>query len=229
MLFKSGVISSASGSFGGLTASRNRSGMYLRARAIPVNPSSGFQVTLRTIFGNLSSAWATLTVDQRAAWTTYADNVPVKNPLGDSLILTGQQMYIRCNTARVQAGLSRIDNGPTVFSLDSLSPVSVIADASANGLTVAFEATDAWVDEDDAAMLVYGSDQKSPTINFFKGPYRFGDAELGDSTIAPTSPFALINPFALSLGNHQFTRVLSVRADGRISAVQFVGPNVIVA
>ncbi len=228
MLFKSGVISSASGSFGGLTASRNRGGMYFRARAIPVNPSTGLQVALRTIFGNLASAWQILTEPQRDAWTTYANNVQVINRLGDPITLTGQQMFIRCNTPRMQAGMARIDDGPTIFSLDALSPVTAQPTEASQILGITFEETDAWVGEDDAGLLVYGSDQKSDTVNYFKGPYRFANVIPGDGTVPPTSPFtSIINPFALTVDNHHFTRVLSVRADGRISATQFIGPNVI--
>lgn len=224
------VLADASGSLGGLVASHNRGGQYLRARVVPTNPSTGPQVEMRTIFGNLASAWQTLTDAQREAWTTYAINVPITDSMGDPLTLTGQQMYVRNNSARIQAGLARVDDGPVIFSLDSLSPVAIVPSAAADNYSVTFEATDAWPDEDDAGLLIYGSRELAPTINFFKGPYRFQGIIAGDAITAPTSPDTSITSlFALTETNVIFNRALSVRADGRISATQLIGPNDIVA
>lgn len=224
------VLADASGSFGGVTASHGRAGQYLRARVVPTNPSSSAQVEIRTIFGNLASAWQTLTQDQRDAWTTYAINVPVTDTLGDPLTLTGQQMYVRCNTARIQAQLARVDDGPTIFALDSLSVVAITPSAAADQYSIAFEETDEWVGEDNAGLLIFGSREVALTINFFKGPYRAQGIIEGDATVPPTSPDTSITSlFALTEGNAIFNRALSVRADGRISAVQFIGPNEIAA
>lgn len=223
------ILADASGSLGGLVASHNRGGQYLRARVVPTNPSSSAQVEMRTIFGNLASAWQTLTLAQREAWTTYAINVPVTDSMGDPLTLTGQQMYVRNNSARVQAGLARIDDGPVIFALDSLNPVTVIGSETADNYSVTFDDTDAWVPEDGAGLLIYGSRELADTINFFKGPYRFQGIILG-AVAPPTSPdVSITSLFALTEDNVIYNRALSVRADGRISAVQLLGPNVIVA
>ena len=223
------ILADASGSLGGLVASHNRGGQYLRGRVVPTNPSSGPQVEMRTIFGNLASAWQTLTLAQREAWTTYAINVPVTDSMGDPLTLTGQQMYVRNNSARIQAGLARVDDGPVIFSLDSLSPVSIVPSAAADNYSVTFEETDAWVPEVGAGLLIYGSRELADTINFFKGPYRFQGIIIG-AVVPPTSPDTSITSlFGLTLDNVIFNRALSVRADGRISATQLIGPNVIVA
>lgn len=224
------ILADASGSLGGLVASHNRGGQYLRARVVPTNPSSGPQVEMRTIFGNLSTAWQTLTDAQREAWTTYATNVPTTDSMGDPLTLTGQQQYVSSNSARVQAGLARVDDGPTVFSLDSLSPVVIAAAETADQYTVTFDDTDLWVNEDGAGLLIYGSRELATTINFFKGPYRFQGIIAGDSVTPPTSPDTSITSlFALTEDNVIFNRALSVRADGRISPVQLLGPNDIAA
>ena len=223
------ILADASGAMGGLVASHNRGGQYLRARVVPTDPASGFQVTMLTILGNLATAWQTLTDAQRDAWTTYGINVPVTNALGDSVTLTGQQMYIRNNAARVQAGLACIDDGPVVFALDSLSPVAIQPNAAAGTLNISFEVTDQWVAEDNAGLLVYGSRQQADTINFFKGPYRFTAIIAGEVAMPPTSPVVAPSLFALTEDNVMFVRVLSVRADGRFSPSQFIGPNVIAA
>ena len=227
MLVRYSVLADASGSFGGLVASHNRAGQYIRTRVRPTNPSSPAQLEIRTIFANLSAAWQGLTDAQREAWTTYACNVPISGRFGDPLHLTGHQMYIRRNSIRIQATLARIDDGPTVFTLDLLSPVTLVADETGNLLTVSFSETDAWVTEDNAGLLVYGSRSVALTIAFFNAPYRFGAPILGQVAIPETSPVPLANPFKLSQGNAVYTRVRSVRADGRISAIQFLDRAII--
>lgn len=230
MIIKSGIIASGSGSIGGLTLFRSRSGLTLRARAVPVDPGSTFQQRARTDFGNASTRWATLTDLQRAAWETYALAVPITNRLGDPINLSGQMMYVRCNGARLAAGFAFVDDGPVVFSQDSLGAVNVGGKVAGSLLTVAFDDTDEWVDEDDAGLIVYSSRQMSPTINYHRGPYRLAGSVDGDSTTPPTTPdTSIVSPFALSVGNNTFARVLSVRADGRISPVQFIGPVPIIA
>lgn len=228
MKIRSPVIAAGGGSLAGLTLSRNRGGIYLRARATPVNPATGPQTLVRTAFGNLSTQWQSLTDVQREAWTTYAINVPVTNSLGESITLTGHQMFVRNNTARVATGLSAVLDGPVVFASDVLSPVNGVVLAASNNIGVVFEETDAWVGEDDAALMIYASRQKAPTINYFKGPYNFVGAILGDSVTPPTSPDTNFdNQHAQDVGNAVFLRFFSIRADGRISPVQFDGPNVV--
>lgn len=224
MLVKYLSIATASGSMGGQTASHNRGGQYLRARTVPTNPGTEQQQAIRTIFGNLATAWQTLTDAQRAAWKTYADNVPVLNKFGDPIYLTGQQMFVRCNSARIQAGLARVDDGPVTYAMDSLSPVVFAAADTLDLLNVTFDTGDEWVDEDGAGLLVYASIQKAPSINYHRGPYRFTGIIEGDSTTPPTSPEAFTSLYQLDSGNVVFSRCLSVRADGRISPVQFAGP-----
>ena len=227
MLVRFSILAAASGSMGGTTAAHNRGGAYIRARTVPTDPASGFQVTMRTILGNLATAWQVITEAQRDAWTTYALNCPITNPLGDPVTLTGQQMYVRCNAARVQAGLARVDDGPIIFAMDSLSPVTIAPLDTADELGVGFVEADDWVDEDNAGLLLYGSRQFAPTINFHKGPYRFTSIIEGDAITPPTTPSAETSVFQLDQDNVVFCRVLSVRADGRISPSQFIGPNII--
>lgn len=223
MLVK-GVFTQISGSLGGITGSHNRGGQYLRARTVPTDPGTLQQTALRNIFGSLANAWQTvLTAAQRAAWDTYAGNVPVVGPLGDPLVLTGQQMYIRNNTPIVQAGLTRVDDGPVEMALADLSPVSIAIAGGASTISVTFSEDDQWVDEDDAALIVLASREQSPAINFFKGPYRLAGKIDGSSGVPPTSPSNVTSKFAYTSGNKGFVQARCVLADGRVSSPQRVG------
>lgn len=219
-----GLLTQMSGSLGGITASHNRGGLYLRARAIPTDPGTLQQTAVRNIFGGLANRWQTvLTAAQRAAWDTYAANVPVVDTLGDPLQLTGQQHYVRSNTALEQAGLTVVDDGPVVMALGELSPVSVTIAGGGSVVSVTFDDADDWVGEDDAAMLVLASRQVSPAINYFKGPYRFAAKVDGSSTLPPIPPASVTSKFPYTSGNKGFIQVRAVRADGRLSSPQRVG------
>jgi hypothetical protein len=216
-----GILTTMSGSLGGITAARNKGGMYLRARVVPVDPGSFFQTAVRTIFGQLAVLWSsTLTAAQRTAWETYAENVTVVNRIGETVNLTGFQMYIRSNTPRLQAGLPRVDIGPVTMSLPAFTPMSMAVAGGGSTLSVSFTDSDAWANLDDNAALVLGAREQAPTINFFKGPYRFASSILGLTIGPPTSPAAITSPFSYTSGNKAFAQVRISLADGRLSAVQ---------
>lgn len=226
MLIKSGIMTSGSGSLGGITASHNSGGLYLRARTIPTDPNSIYQQAVRGHMSSLTSIWGnTLTAVQRTAWETYAANVPVVNPLGDQIHISGLNHFVRSNVPRLQASLARVSDAPTTFNLgDFTTPIGFSFDSASTELDVVFENTDDWANEDDAAMLVRNSRQQGPTINFFKGPYRYTSKIEGDSVTPPTSPAALTSPFACAAGNVSFAIAVVSRADGRLSA-PFRGPG----
>lgn len=219
MLFTSPVIAEASGSIAGITMSRNKGGNYMRARSIPTNPNTSLQQAVRAAMSQLTVLWQdTLTVAQRAAWATYAENVPLLNPLGQARNVTALNMYVRSNISRIQAGEPRVDDGPTTFNLGEYTSPSFAIDTASDEVDVTFTDTDTWANEDDAAMLVYGSTPKDPTIEYFKGPYQLLGVIQGDSTTAPTSPAAIALPQAIVAGQRAFFRAIVSRADGRLSS-----------
>lgn len=226
MKFKPTIIGEASGSVGSLTFSHNRGGQYIRQRSVPVNPASAFQVAVRNSMADLTSKWLdTLTAAQRAAWDTYSTNVPLPDALGEPRNAGGVAMYCRSNIPILQAGLPRVDDAPVIFNLGEVTAPSVSAiSAAADTVDVAFEATDAWANEDDAALLILASRPQNASINYFAGPYRFAGSVLGDSVTPPTSPATLSLPFPVAVGNQVFFQARAVRADGRLtSAIRFRG------
>lgn len=219
MLFKSALVTQASGSVGGITASRNAGGMYFRARALPTNPNTPFQQEVRNAMTQLTGRWGdVLTGAQRDAWKVYGEQTGLLNPLGDQVNVSGISMYTRSNISRIQAGLDIADAAPTVFNIgDFTAPVLSAPSEGSQDFSLSFTTGDAWVDEDGSAMLVYVSRPQNPTINFFKGPYRLAATIPGDGTTAPTSPVAVDVPFAITAGQRLFVKVRVTRADGRLS------------
>lgn len=220
MKFKSPVYSEASGSIAGITYSHNRGGMYTRQRVIPTDPGSAFQVAIRGFVASLTSLWlSTLTAAQRAAWDLYAESVELPDTLGEPRNVGGLGMYVRSNVPRLQAGIPRVDDGPVIFNLgDFTNPSFGSFAAATTDFDVTFTNGDDWANEDDSAMLIYGSRHKNASVNFFKGPYRYADKIDGDSVTPPTSPATITNPFTIVAGSRTFVYMRISRADGRLSA-----------
>lgn len=223
------VLADASGSFGGLVASHNRAGQYLRTRVRPTNPSSPAQIRIRTIFANLATAWATLTDDQRDAWVTYAHNVPVTGVFGEPLTLTGHQMFVRSNAARMQAGLDRVDDAPTLFSAVPIPHYFPNPNVSSMAIEFWIPSADPWTAEAGAAMLVYVTRQAAGTVRYRRTPYRFAGAFPGPLAPPPPRPLDMPTPFAMTDNgsNVVFVKYFIVRADGRMSARRETGPLLI--
>jgi hypothetical protein len=225
MLFKSPVYSQASGSIAGIVYSHNRGGLYTRARSVPVNPNTVQQQAVRNAMLTLSTRWqGVLTSAQRTEWETYAINVPLVGPTGDTRNVGGIGMYNRSNVVRVQSGLSVIDPGPVVMSLPTFTIPTLTVAAATDLITVTFTNTDGWAGEVGGAMLVYASRPQSPTINFFKGPYRYA-GRINGAVSPPTSPATIALPFPVTVGNRIFLKVEVVRADGRLSSPFRTGVN----
>lgn len=226
MLFKSALVTQISGSIGGMTGSHNRGGLYLRARTIPVNPNTAAQILIRAAFGGLVNRWTSvLTQIQRDAWDIYAINTPLLGPLGDPVTVSGQNMYIRDNTPRVMIGATTIDTAPAIFNTGSLSLVSVVsAIAATQDVTFNFNNADLW-NVVGGHLIVQQSRPQNPSINFFKGPYRFMNSFAGILVGDVTGPAV----FPFLAGQALFFRVRASFADSRLTASQFIGPVIATA
>lgn len=219
MLFKSPILSQASGALAGNVFAHNKGGMYMRARATPVNPATPQQVAVRNAVKTLSTRWLqVLTQVQRDAWTTYAVNVPLTNKLGEPHIIPALAMYIRCNSPRlINAGIaSVVDDGPTVFALATFTAPTIVT--IPGDIQVTFTNTDDWAIADGGHLYVYQSRPQNVTINFFKGPFRYTGEVDGVTLTPPTSPQVMTPVFPVGGVNRWYFRAIVSNADGRLSS-----------
>lgn len=217
-----------SGSAGGSVYSHNRYGAYIRARSIPTNPNTDRQVAMRNNVRSLSIAWQnTLTELQRLAWEGYAAATTWRNKFGESVYLTGLAHYVRSNSARLQAGLARLDAAPTIFNLAAAELALVVtASEATQQLSVAFDDTPTWCDEDGSMQTISMGRPANPSTKFFGGPFRYAGVIEGDSAAPPSSPVLIDAPFVFSEGQRLWVRTRIGRADGRLSEhaqVNFLG------
>jgi len=220
-LFKLGpIVTDAHGSVGGLVFSKNRYGQYGRDRITPVNPKSARQSAIRAIIAEVSARWLGVATEaQRAAWDVFGANVPSTNKLGEVIFLTGFNRFVQSNVAAGNAGLSYIETAPIIFTLPGEDTAyNSEIDAGTGKLTITFDDTHDWVDEDAAAMIVQMGIPQNASRSFFDGRWRHAGVILGDGVAAPTTPDSAIDvPFSVADGQKVWTRAKIIRADGHTS------------
>lgn len=199
MKYKSAMTTQASGSVDGMTASHNRFGRYMRARVIPVNPSTTRQTQIRQAFAEAVRQWTEdLTTSQRSSWETYASQTPVVDVLGDSVHLSGQMMWIRSSSpalfGNTVSGSTDFDPvadfavAPATFDLGELGVLTFgTVTAGTQEFTVTVDAGPSWASDDDARLYIYVSGPTNSSVRFFKGPYRLAAIVPGDSVTPVTS------------------------------------------
>jgi len=199
---------------GGCTASHNKGGPYFRRRAVPTDPASMYQTTVRNAMATLSSAWVNeLTPSERMAWDTYAQNVSWVDSLGQAIQLSGLNHYLRCNSVRHQAkfwadagyanfvAATRGDVAPADYTLGPpfiAGASSLVLAVGVATLTVANATLPAPV----LGSLLYGfvSPPQNPSVEFFKGPYLSVYAGLGGDPFGAILSDAGDCPYVLRYG-----------------------------
>lgn len=132
------IVSEIRGKVSGNVFSKNKGGAIVRNRVTPINRRSESQSKTRQTLAALAASWRGLTQDQRNSWNAAAPNFPQSDNLGQTIFLSGEQLYIRCNTNLSLAGLSQIVNAPNPASFEVIGFTSLTADASDGTISLAF-------------------------------------------------------------------------------------------
>jgi hypothetical protein len=137
--FTSHVYSEVRGSISGTTYSRNRFGQYKRRRAVPTQPRTPYQMSVRSFFGNISSLWRTLDQSVQELWRAFAERIVRTDALGNPIRLTGSQAFVMLNAMRRQLGLAITRNAPPdVGSPPAIASVSLAVDTTVGQFEVRF-------------------------------------------------------------------------------------------
>jgi hypothetical protein len=174
------AVAEVRGSIGGLTYARNAGGAYIRSRISPIQRNTTRQNQAKSIFSAAVNTWTnTLTSFERDGWNTYASAVPYTDVFGMSRNYSGQQSYVRCYIASVNAGVevSAIAAAPTIYTeAEGIEAANLTAaqGAVAADSTVSFVNTLSPADATAGDMLLlYIGGPVTAATNYFKGPYRY--------------------------------------------------------
>lgn len=187
------TLGELSGSIGAVTFSHNKGGPYIRRHAIPTNPNSTRQQTMRTILSTLAGLWSTLlTPAQRDQWNTWASNQAKTGPLGNSVAWTGINGYVSLNAHLLDSGDTRIDAPPIVVAPTGLLTAS--ADISA-ATTVDLTFTDTPLAANHKPVLFMSLPQSGAALPNFRQT-----RIVGYGAAAQVSPWAATLPFSVIAG-----------------------------
>lgn len=179
-----------SGSYQGITGSRNAFGQYYRTRAIPVNPNSTFQSAARSRLSQLSEVWDTLTDLQRAGWSGLGKSMTRTDSLGQTYTLSGLQAYVSVNSLNLTAGNARVDTAPALSTPGTLTTVTVTLTNAA--FSVAYTTTPLAAGQ---RIFSFASPQRSNGRSF-ESDYRL----IQVSAAAAASPVNMFAAYSARLG-----------------------------
>jgi hypothetical protein len=121
-----------SGGLGNDVFSHGRHGYYIRKRVVPTKAFNIYTLKVRNILTGLSRAWGGLTVEQQAAWNTFAQSHPITDRLGQKQVLFGSGCFTQLNARILFAGDTAIAVPPTIAAPAPLTTLTAIADNSAH-------------------------------------------------------------------------------------------------
>jgi hypothetical protein len=150
-----------SGSVGARTSSRNRSGQYVRQRAMPTQPRTASQVAARSALSGQSAAWRGLTDAQRAAWNGFAQSFTVVNSLGSTINLTGHQAFCKINAVNIKNGDATVVVPPALPAFGACSATGADGTAATQLLELSGVTPTTGIKH-----MVYVSPQLSPGVSY---------------------------------------------------------------
>lgn len=227
----------ASGAVGSVVASHNRGGQYLRARVTPTNPNTPRQAAIRAALGGAIQQWTQgLTGAQRDGWRLYAQNTPTTNRLGDTIHLTGQNMWVRqaaiirqFQTSGLTGAAGPNPVAPTIFNTGE--PVSGISNATqqpniitVSGGNATFTVQFGSPLSAAGTTLLYVGAAQNKNRAFYKGPYQLA-SQTGFASGLNTNAFAIqlsqptqyCSSYPMVPNSYVPIRLINVFADGRVS------------
>jgi hypothetical protein len=185
---KLGVLAAASGKAGGVIYSRNRGGAYIKNWVKVINPNTPAQSLTRQRFSTLSSKWKILTTAERQSWNSATPNFPVIDRLGDSIELSGQQLYMQMNRNLQSISALAINVAPAPKTVTSPTFVSVTVDTTQ--FSIDYEPNPLGTNE---TLIIDASTTKSAGVNYLGRSAFKQISVVAAGTVSPADIFARYN------------------------------------
>ena len=100
------IFTNISGSIGGMTVQRNRFGVSLRQKPLPIKSNSPSQYIVRQHITTIQHAWQDLTDVQRLQWNRFLDFSGQTINNDKSVKLSGHALYLKYQLFRLLSGYS---------------------------------------------------------------------------------------------------------------------------
>ena len=187
------LIVEGRGKINGWVASRNRGGSYFRTKVTPINPSTSYQVAIRSRLAAISSGWSGLTAAQRAAWNAVVGDFAKTDIFGDLKNPSGFNLYQRLNNNLITCSKAAITSPPVLTAVPTMSSLSLAVGVGAGTVILTYgPAIPA-----DIAVKVFATAPMSAGKNFVKSEYRLIDVIV----TADSSPFDITTEYEAKFGD----------------------------
>lgn len=100
------VVTDIAGSIGGMTIQRNKFGLTMRAKPLPLLSQTSSQYAIRQHIRSLQASWQALTDAQRLQWDRFLDFSGQTIRRDRSILLSGHTLYLKYQLFRLMAGQS---------------------------------------------------------------------------------------------------------------------------
>jgi len=128
----SGLISDIAGSVSGMTFQQSAAGLILRKKPIPLKIDSDSQHVQRNRISFLQSQWLQMSEVDRYKWKYFLSWSNQSQKHNQHLLLSGYQLYLKYQTARLLAGYSLL----TDFTFEPLYGSPSFSSISVSGSTL---------------------------------------------------------------------------------------------
>lgn len=98
------LLTEISGSIGGITIQRNKFGLSIRQKPIPLDKFTPAQAVIRAHIATIQAAWQDLTAAERLQWNRFLDYSGQTIRRNNSVKLSGHALYIKYQLFRLLAG-----------------------------------------------------------------------------------------------------------------------------
>lgn len=187
------IVAEGRGKLGGLVASRNRSGSYMRTKVTPSNPQSTAQTTVRNSLTSVAQAWRGLSAAQRIAWNNAVQSFKGTNIFGDGTTPSGFGLYSKLNQNLLLIGASVITDPPLPANVPAFTSMSLAAAAGAGTVTLTYAPAIGATEK----VVVYATPGVSAGKSFVKSEYRKIDVIV----TADASPFSIETEYEAVFGS----------------------------
>ncbi|GAI30528.1 unnamed protein product, partial [marine sediment metagenome] len=145
--------------------------------------------------------------------------------------LTGMNMFIQGNAARLTAGLSLVTAAPAALGLPAGDPAFAVTNMSDGGQNydLAFDDGFDWNTETGGGIMWYQGKPVASSHTFFGGPWRYVGVALGVDPGGTASPLIGVGALGFTLVETQkvWWAARIIRADGRCSTLFRCDPVIV--
>jgi hypothetical protein len=132
------IVTAGSGSAGGQTIQKGKTGHCLKNKSIPRQPVSNYSAIRRSSFTSISKLWKTLLVAVVATWNNAAKNIKLSGNYGLPYSPSGFQLFSTLNNNLAAIDVVPISAVPAAASVGTMTTLSIAVAAGAQTLTITY-------------------------------------------------------------------------------------------